>query len=406
MNKSETILTALVKAALKSETYNPKEELTTETILDIYKESIAQTVVSLAFEALPENARKDVPQFETAAFGSLTNNIRVTSEHIAIGKVLEDSGIPYCILKGYASAYYYPNPESRTMGDVDFLVAPSDVERATKALENIGYLPAEDADIHDFHIEFFKGQNIAEMHYSISRTTEFGFDPSTITNDILASARFCQTEFGKMKIPDPYHHAIINLLHIYRHYVGTGIGLRHLCDWAVFAASKDYDDITDKFLEFTDKWHLTHFCQMLSQISVRYLGIENKDGFGRFDEKLCCEFMDDIMHLGNFGRKSVNYQGLINLFDAKTPDKKDENYISSFFSSIKSVVCTHWPKAEHNTIILIVGTVVFSAKYLIRSIMGKRQKLHLIDDYKQAKKQVKLRSKLIDNKHSKRDHKE
>ena len=168
----------------------------------------------------------------------------------------------------------------------------------------------------------------------------------------------------------------------------------------------DSHTIANKFLEFTDKWHLTHFCQILSQVSVRYLGIEYKDIFGSLDEKLCCEFMDDFMQLGNFGRKKANHQGMINLFNTKKLDRKDENYILSLFSSIKSVVCNHWPKAKHNTFILIIGSVIFSARYLVRSIMGKRQKLHLISDYKQAKKQVELRNKLTDNKRLKRKHRE
>ncbi len=398
MNKTETVLTALVKSALKSEIYDPKEELTAEKISDIYKESLAQTVALLAFEALPEKAKSAVPRFEASAFGVAANNTRVTTEHTAIGKALEDSGIPYCILKGCASAYYYPNPESRSMGDIDFLVALPDIERATKAIEGIGYRPAENAAPHDFHLEFFKGHSVAEMHYAISRTTEFGFDPSSITNDILASARICQTEFGEIRIPDPYHHAIINLLHIYRHYIGDGIGLRHLCDWAVFVDSKDYDDIADKLLEFTDKWHLTRFFQMLSQISVQYLGIKNKDSFGKFDEKLCREFMDDVIGLGSFGRKSADHNGLYNFFNAKKLDRNGGNYISTFFSSIKSAVCVHWPTAEHNIFLLIIGTVFFSIRYWILVIMGKREKGHLIKDYNNAKKQTKLRDKLIDNK--------
>lgn len=406
MNKTEAVLTELVKSALKSKIYDPEDELTAEEISNIYRESTVQAVALLAFEALPANAKTAVPRFENTAFGVAANNIRVTTEHIAIGKVLEDNGIPYCILKGYASAYYYPNPESRSMGDVDFLVTPSDMERATKAIEGIGYRPAENAAKHDFHIEFLKEHSVAEMHYSISRTTEFGFDPSTVTDEILSMTMVCQTKFGAIRLPDPYHHAIISLLHIYRHYISSGIGLRHLCDWAVFVASDEYDAIADKLFEFTDRWNLTRFCQMLSQISVRYLGIDNKAVFGEFDEKLCCEFMNDVMQLGNFGMKRANYQGLTNLFSVAKLERNDEKYISSFFSSIKSIVSTHWPKAEHNVFLLIAGSVFFTVRYLFNLITGKRKNVHLIKDYKNAKKQTELRNKLIDNKRSAQAHKE
>ena len=103
------------------------------------------------------------------------------------------------------------------------------------------------------------------------------------------------------------------------------------------------------------------------------------------------------MQLGNFGRKGLNYKpGIINLFNAQALDRKD-NYISTFFSSIKSHVCWHWPKAEHNVFLLVIGAVFFSLRYLFRSIMGKRKKVDLIEDYKTAKRQAALRKKLTDD---------
>lgn len=394
MNKYETILIELVKSALASEKYTPTGEMNSEELSGIYKESIAQTVSLLAYSALPENAKSAVPQFETAAFSIAVNNIKITNEHIAIGKALEKQNILYCILKGYASAAYYPDPKLRAMGDTDFLVAPSDIERATAAIEEIGYKADKNAELHDFHYEFIKGNRIAEMHYSISSKTEFGFDPSVLTDDILKSARVCATPYGEIRIPSAYHHAIIMLLHVYRHYVKNGIGLRHLVDWAVFVNSADYDSVATELSEFTESWHLTNFCRMLSQVSCEYLGITKKESFGCFDAKLSSEFMNDILNAGNFGRKKES--SLQHLFNSETLDRKGKNYISTFFSSIKERVCFYWPRAEHNIFILVAGTVVFTVRYLFRAIIGKGAKIHLIRDYRNAKKQAALHQKLSD----------
>ncbi len=399
MNTTETALTELVKAALKSETYLPAAEMTARQLADIYKESLAQAVPLSVYEALPESARAAVPQFETTAFGVAANNIRVTYEHIEIGKALEAEGIPYCILKGCASAYYYPNPEQRSMGDTDFLVAKRDTERAAKAISKIGYKLCSNAEPHEFHYEYQKGSAIAEMHYSISGQTESGMDPAALTDDILASARKCSVQYGEIMLPSPYYHAIIMLLHVYRHYVQGGIGLRHLCDWAVFAASNDYDAAADRLLKFTDEWHLTRFCQMLSEVSAEYLGIEPKASFGVPDKRLCAQFMDEILGYGNFGRKKEGT--LEHLFSTKTLDNGGKNSAETFFSSVKGRVCHYWPKAEKNVLVLAVGTVVFTARYLWRALTQKR-KIHIISDYKNAKKQTELHQKLTDSSPKKR----
>ena len=116
--------------------------------------------------------------------------------------------------------------------------------------------------------------------------------------------------------------------------------------------------------------------------------------FGKPNKQLCSELMDDILRTGNFGRKISSSLG--NLFVNKELDAKGKSRITAFFISVKEVVCSHWPKAKHNILILMAGTVVFPAKYLLRLLAGKRTKLHLISDYKEAKKQVELRRKLTD----------
>lgn len=394
MNTTEDLLVNLIRMALWPKPAEFPKNLTNEQIAAVYKESLVQSVPVLAFEALPETARNELPDFKMAVLKTVKNNIAVTYEHAAIGKTLDEQNIPYCILKGYASADYYHNPESRAMGDTDFLIAKKDVERAAAVLKQLGYIPNKNADAHDFHYEFHKGKLIAEMHYSISSKTEFGFDPATLTNNILLNARNCKTPYGSLKIPSAYHHAVIMLLHLYRHYRGVGIGLRHLCDWAVFVNSKDYDSIVNELFTFTNEWQLTRFCQMLSQVSAFYLGIEYKKSFGKPNKQLCSELMDDILRTGNFGRK-IN-SSLKNLFVNKELDAKGKSRITAFLISVKEVVCSHWPRAKHNILILMAGTVVFSAKYLFRLLAGKRTKLHLISDYKEAKKQVELRRKLTD----------
>ena len=62
------------------------------------------------------------------AYAVFVNNTRILHAHAELTSILQ--GIPFVTMKGYASAYYYPQPIRRTMGDVDFLVHPSDILEA------------------------------------------------------------------------------------------------------------------------------------------------------------------------------------------------------------------------------------------------------------------------------------
>ena len=60
----------------------------------------------------------------------LGKNIRVINAHAELTGIL--SGISFITFKGYASAYYYPQPIYRPMGDVDFIVSPENYNAAVE----------------------------------------------------------------------------------------------------------------------------------------------------------------------------------------------------------------------------------------------------------------------------------
>ena len=79
-----------------------------------------------------------------------------------------NAGIPYVILKGCASAFYYPDPSKRLMGDVDFLVKESDLEQAGEILRQEGFVPWEED--HICHVVYRKDVTHLEM---LGKMTDF-----------------------------------------------------------------------------------------------------------------------------------------------------------------------------------------------------------------------------------------
>ena len=107
----------------------------------VFYECKAQSVISLAFTALPKNK---VPQKTYAHWKALVNeslavNSKISYAHTMLNELLNQAKIPYVILKGCASAEYYDDPLLRTMGDVDFYVPPEYFEKADKLLLKNGF---------------------------------------------------------------------------------------------------------------------------------------------------------------------------------------------------------------------------------------------------------------------------
>ena len=48
------------------------------------------------------------------------------------------AGIPVAVLKGAAAAANYPQPNSRSMGDIDLIVPPDHFEQAFSLMERLG----------------------------------------------------------------------------------------------------------------------------------------------------------------------------------------------------------------------------------------------------------------------------
>ena len=71
-------------------------------------------------------------------------------------RLLRESGIPAAILKGCAAAIYYPRPELRAMGDIDFLVRESDYKRAEQLLSQNEYVVTHEEQKGGHHIRFVK----------------------------------------------------------------------------------------------------------------------------------------------------------------------------------------------------------------------------------------------------------
>ena len=227
-----------------------KEEMN-KVIADIdwkqlYAFSSDQAILGLCFEGVERLGREYPDELKQNPIGRellmtwmakaqqiRCQNKNVNGVAVKLYSKFREDGLQCCILKGQGNALMYPNPYSRTPGDMDVWVNASREEITEYAKR---HFKLKD-DIRFHHLETsFDGVPV-ELH----------FFPGIMNNPIY-NARLqkwfkrnvdlqCSNVvslpdgIGEIAIPTTAFNVIYQLTHLYHHFFDEGIGMRQIIDY-------------------------------------------------------------------------------------------------------------------------------------------------------------------------------
>lgn len=380
MEKHQRILIELIARQLFHTDYTPPADTDWEAVL---LEARQQSVLLLAFEAATAGglSAETAARWRPGAMRSFQVNANIFRCHRQVHELMQQNGIPYVVLKGCGSAFYYERPMLRAMGDVDILVRCEDMERVGAVLADAGY--AKETGEHDFHISYRKGGAVVEVHKEITR-----FDDAVTTRDILKS--YCEDfltaaqlreipDCGGMELmlPSVFHHGLSITLHTIRHLTdGFGIGLRHLCDLAVFYERFGDEEFTQLFEQRFRAAGLWRFTQMMGLLCREYLHIPYRKWMGEEKAEQIPEFiLQDILNGGNFGRKNkgeryVQYLAMHGNTERKKTGKLAR--LCGFIQNCNEIGKKTFPVLDRPLLRRIIW-IPYGVRYLCRCMTGKQE---------------------------------
>lgn len=362
---------------------------------DIYRESRLQAVHMLAFENLngftPDEQLK--AKIEKDVSLGMMNNLANMRAHSHLHKLMTENKISYVILKGAASAHYYPGPILRNMGDVDFYVDPENTEKAKEVLIKDGFTVRDMKN--DHHLVLQKKAARFELHFKITGIPngKMKGEVERKLSGILEMAQMKQDEFCTFYAPSDFHHGLIMLMHIQSHFGNTGIGLRHVCDWAVFVNHFSEEEFVSLFEQPLKEIGLWKLAQTMGLVCSMYIGLARKSWMGD-DIDTATMLAEQIFETGNFGRKNpvASMEGFFVLKPEKGKGKKGR--IKSVFDSANNLVAIKWPIAKKIPLLYPFGWIFYAGRYGFRVMIGKRKKLKMGKLYKNSKKRSLLHERL------------
>jgi len=243
-------------------------------------------------------------------------NMKVNAVASKLFSMLREDGMRCCILKGQGNALMYPNPYSRTPGDIDVWIDASReriMEYAQKKFE-LG------DDIRLQHLETSLDGVPVELH----------FFPCSMNNPIyhvrlqkwfrrnadLQCSHIVRLPdgAGDIAIPTTAFNVVYQLTHLYHHFFDEGIGMRQIIDYYYVVISDYLLVINDESLGIRDtlQRELKHlglwkFAGAVMYVLHETLGLSEEKMIAPMDEKRGKLLLAEILNGGNFGQHFTKY---------------------------------------------------------------------------------------------------
>ena len=275
---------------------------------EVCKEAVQQAVPVIAFDVAAEY-KKQIPQnlyryWLKLSGGTLQANERITHAQKELIAWLKEAGYTYLILKGTSAAAYYPKPENRGYGDVDFLVQEDCVKAVGKLLKEKG---CKKESVGGHHIAYARADGVhLELHFAVGGIPygERGEKIKAFLANILQTSQTVKSGLTEFVAPSDEKHAMVLILHMLSHMLGEGMGLRHLCDFACFL-NKTHEKAFwgESLLPLLKDVGLYTYVQIMTKTCALYLGSVLPSWAADADESVCLEVLKELFVSGNFGGK-------------------------------------------------------------------------------------------------------
>lgn len=310
----------------------------------------------------------------------LAKNTRMLRLHAEVCRILDENGIKNCIIKGVASAAYYPDPYTRSLGDVDVFVEKADLKTAMERFKENGFTVKEDIGDNNHHVLLKKGVSSVEIHFELPGmpNNEMYDTVKALFKDLFEKSERFDTGFGEINVPSPVHHGAIILMHAYQHIKNEGIGLRHLSDWAVFSKKADRDELT----EGLKRIGMRKFQAVLNG-AANMLGADIGVELTEEEKELSHFIFNDIFKSGSFGAKDKERRESL-AYSPKANDNKKSNQLKRYLDHAIKNTKILWPFFDRCKILLPVGFIMYCFRILFKVILGKTKIHSLKNAYTRA----------------------
>ena len=237
-----------------------------------------QKLLPILFEAVRKTpaAGENAPLFaaiKQQVIGQVLNQTVRSAEFADLYRSLRDAGLHPVVVKGQLCSRLYPLRDHRISADDDLFIPEGEFFACHEALLANGLTtdtPADELPTAD-EVSYTKKDSplYIELHRHLFDSAQDAHDE---LNHFFADIAPAEVD-GFLTMP-PHEHLLYLILHAYKHFVYSGIGLRQFCDIGLWARA--YHDQIDwqRLHDQCAGVHAATFAATAFRIARTYLGID------------------------------------------------------------------------------------------------------------------------------------
>ncbi len=340
---------------------------------EIGKLAMQQTVGPLVFDAAMRLPKEQLPPKEWI-FKAYSIIYRNRQTHSLLDSVVAEScaklsaeGIRAILLKGQAYAQVYPDPTLRQCGDIDLYVGEKNFRDAYMVANNCGWESEEKFLPNAKHYGCIDQGVRIELHRIAGelRPKASNLKFQHFSHEQLQFARTVEIGGEKIYVPTPTFDVVFVFMHLYLHFLGSGIGLRHVCDWTMLLHSRYREIDVNRLEKLLKDFNLYRGWCSFTPIAVTLLGLpENECPFySQRYERRASRILNFIIKEGNFGRSKRKQR------------KKPERYLARKMQALKSLTSQYMGKLIIDPEIVLrtyIRSLRMGSKGIIYDLLGKK----------------------------------
>lgn len=236
-----------------------------QKLLPILFEAVRKTPAAEGNTALFAMTKQQV-------IGQVLNQTVRTAEFADLYRQLRAAGLHPVVVKGQLCSRLYPLKDHRISADDDLYIPDAEFMACHEQLLANGLrtdTPADELSTAD-EVSYTKNgsQLYIELHRHLFDSAEDAHDE---LNHFFASLKPVETD-SFLAMP-PHEHLLYLILHAYKHFVRSGIGLRQFCDIGLWAREYHTEIDWQRLHDQCASVHAATFAAAAFRIAKDYLGI-------------------------------------------------------------------------------------------------------------------------------------
>lgn len=240
----------------------------------VYAVSVKHNIggmIYVAMKKLPKEQRPEEAiqkELQIHFYASVSQSEEQDARMLQVIECLNGKKIFHVLMKGWVLKQYYPIPELRTMGDIDFLIREEDRKRTHEALLQLGFVCISGQG---FVWCYQKGNTVLEVHSRIIfQKVGRGVDTEQYYLDAVSHTEKVQGEYTLCFVKE--YHLVYLFVHAAKHFQYAGYGLRGLMDFALFVEKYGNELDWDYIWQELEKLRVSVFARATLNLCREWFG--------------------------------------------------------------------------------------------------------------------------------------